>query len=313
MHARHAWQVTRHAVADFFEDRALQLAAAISYYALLAVFPVAILAVTAFGVVIGEEEARRDVIDFLTRQLPVTDTGRQDIEQVMRDVTANRGAFGLVGAVGLLISASGLMAAIRNALNTAWDLEDRRPPLRGKAVDLLLVLGIGLVIGASFAISITRAVVHDLATAVAGFLGGPLESAIPAIVNVATWLLPLVLSLAIFTVLYRFVPVTEVRWRDALTGGAIAMAGYELAKIGFGVYVDNFADYGAVYGTLGAVVAFVFFIFLVANIFLLGAEVASERPRVAAGAYDDEPEDERSRGEQVRDALRGLVVDESDR
>lgn len=309
-HARHAWQVTQHAVMDFFEDRALQLAAAISYYALLAVFPVAILAVTAFSVVIGEEEARRDVIDFLTRQLPAADTGRQDIEQLLRDVTRNSGAFGVVGAVGLLISASGLMGAVRNALNTAWDLEERRPPLRGKGIDLLLVLGVGLVISASFAISITRAVVHDLAAEVADFLGGPLESAIPAIVGVATWLLPLLLSLAIFALLYRLVPATYVRWRDALTGGAVAMVGYELAKAGFGFYVDNFADYGAVYGALGAVVAFVFFVFLVSNIFLLGAEIASERPRVAAGLYDREPDDERSLGERIRDGLRGLVVDD---
>lgn len=310
-HARHAWQVTQHAVMDFFDDRALQLAAAISYYALLAVFPVAILAVTAFGVVIGEEQARTDVIDFLMEQMPLADAGRQDVEQLLRDVTANRGAFGAIGLVGLLISASGLMGAVRNALNTAWDLEERRPPLRGKGIDLLLVLGVGLVISASFGISITRALFHSLASEVADFLGGPLQSAIPALVDVTTWLLPLALSLAIFTFLYRLVPAIEVRWRDALTGGAVAMVGYELAKVGFGVYLDNLANYGAVYGSLGAVIAFVFFVFLVSNIFLLGAEVASERPRVAAGLYDDEPEDDRSLGEKARDALRALVVDDN--
>ncbi len=307
MAAQHTWQLIQRAVGGLFADRAMQLAAAISYYALFAVFPVTILAVGAFSLVIGEQQARQDVIDFLMRELPTSgDGGRQDLERLLDGVAGNRGAFGVIGVGGLLISASGLMGAIRNGLNTVWDVEDRRPPLRGKGIDLLLVLGIGAVIAASFAISISRALVRD----VADELDGSITGVIPSLVNSGTWVLPLLLSFAIFTFLYRFIPATDVRWRDAATGAAFTTIGYELAKIGFGVYLDNLANYGAVYGSLGAVIAFVFFVFLVANIFLLGAEVAREQPRVLAGHYDDDEDDDRTRGERIRDALRALFVDE---
>lgn len=306
---RHAAKVAERTVVDFFADRCTQLAAAISYYALFAIFPLAILAVGIFSLVIGEEQARTDVLDFLTRRLPVTDdTGRQDIATLLQDVIANSG-FQIVGAVGLVISASGLMGAVRNGLNTAWDLEDRRPPLRGKVLDILLVPGVGAVIAASFALSVGRRWFVELGEEI----GDPVAGPATVLAGTGTWAIPLGISLAVFTLLYRLIPACQVRWADAITGAAVATLGYELAKLGFGFYLDNLADYGAVYGSLGAVVAFVFFVFLVANIFLVGAEVASERPRVLAGHYYGGPPDDRSLGRQVVDAVKGLLIDTEER
>lgn len=302
---RHAAKTAERAVVDFFEDRCPQLAAAMSYYALFAIFPLTILTVGAFGLVIDEDQARRDVIDFLTRRLPVTeDAGRQDIATLLRDVTSSSGAFQLVGAVGLLISATGLMGAVRNGLNTAWDVDDRRPPLLGKAVDVLLVLGFGLLITASFALTVGRRWLVDLGEEIGSPVAGPLS----LLAGTGAWAIPLAISFAVFALLYRFIPARRVDWPDALTGAAFATVGYELAASAFGYYLGNLADYGAVYGSLGAVVAFVFFVFLVANIFLLGAEIAVERPRVLAGRYYGGPPDQRSLSTKVLDALRGLVV-----
>jgi membrane protein len=302
---RHAAKTAERALVDFFEDRCPQLAAAISYYTLFAIFPLTILTVGVFGLVVGEGQARSDVIEFLTGRLPVTDdAGRQDSETLLRDVTESGGAFQLVGAVGLLVSATALMAAVRNGLNTAWDVEERRPLLRGKAIDLLLVAGFGLLIAVSFALTVGRRWLADLGEAI----GAPVAGSLSLLAGTGAWAIPLVISLAIFTLLYRFIPACRVRWVDAITGGAVAMLGYELAAAAFGYYLGNLADYGAVYGSLGAIVAFVFFIFLAANIFLLGAEIAVERPRVIAGRYYGGPPDERSRSARIRDALRGLVV-----
>ncbi|NLT05205.1 MAG: YihY/virulence factor BrkB family protein [Solirubrobacterales bacterium] len=307
---RHAAKVTERAVVDFFADRCTQLAAAMSYYALLALFPLAILAVGVFGLVIGEEQARDDVIDFLTRRLPVTeDAGRQDIASLLRGVVGSGGTIQALGAIGLLISATGLMGALRNALNTAFGVEERRPPLRGKAVDVLLVVGVGMVVAISFALTVGRQLIADLG----GEVGGPVETATGLLAGTGSWALPLAISLAVFTLLYRFIPATGVRWTHAATGGLVATAGYELAKRGFSFYLDNFADYGAVYGALGAVIAFMFFVFLVANVFLLGAEVVAEIPRVLAGRYYGGPPDDRSFARQVLDAAKQLVVDVEDR
>jgi len=308
--AQHTAKVAERAVVDFFADRCTQLAAAMSYYALLALFPLAILAVGIFGLVIGEEQARDDVIDFLTRRLPVTeDAGRQDIASLLRGVVNSGGAFQALGAVGLLISATGLMGALRNALNTAFGQEERRPPLRGKLVDVLLVVGVGVVFAASFVLTVGRQLLADLGAEV----GGPLETATGLLAGTGSWALPLAVSLAVFTLLYRFIPAAEVRWAHAATGGLVATAGYELAKRGFSFYLGSFADYGAIYGALGAVVAFMFFVFLVANVFLLSAEVVAELPRVLAGDYYGGPPDDRSFARQVLDAAKQLVVDVEDR
>jgi membrane protein len=84
-----------------------------------------------------------------------------------------------------------------------------------------------------------------------------------------------------------------------------AAVGYELVKRGFSIYLDNFANYDAVYGSIGAIIAFMFFVYVAAVVFLLGAEMAAIWPRARAGGFDsDEPGPPLSR--QIRDALAGL-------
>ncbi len=303
--ARHAGQLAEHAVRAFFADRATQLAAAISYYALFAIFPIVILAVAGFSLVLGEATARHDVLDFLTRNLPVTQqSGRQDLSDLLGGVTQNTEAFGIVGVLGLLFSASGLMGGLRNAVNTAWQVEDRRPPLHGKLLDVVLVLGIGALIAASLAGSLVTRAVQSLSSDVSQALGA-------GVFGLATRALPLAIAFAGFLLLYRVVPATAVRWRDAAVGALVATAGYAATKVGFGAYLNGVADYGAVYGSLGAVVAFVFFVYLNANVFVLGAEVASEWPAVQRGAHDvphAEEDDDTPWWRGLLRALRGLAV-----
>jgi len=308
---RHARTLTEQVVRELFADRATQLAAAISYYALFAIFPIVILAVAGFSLVLGEQQARQDVLDFLTRNLPVTQqSGRQDLSDLLAGVTQNTEAFGIVGVLGLLFSASGLMGALRNAVNTAWDLEDRRPPLQGKLLDLLLVLAIGVVIGLSLAGSLVTRAVESLSGDVSAAIGS-------GVFDLATRALPLAIAFAGFLLIYRVVPATSVRWRDAGLGALVATVGYAATKVGFGAYLNSVADYGAVYGSLGAIVAFVFFVYLNANVFVLGAEVASEWPRVRRGDYDRPDEQEDGDGapwwRSLLGALRGLAVRDDER
>ncbi len=293
--ATHLRQLAQRSIAEYFEDRCAQLAASISYYALFAVFPLAILLVAAFGLVIGDEAARSRVVDLVLENVPLREgSGRRDIEQALQDVTGSAGAFGVVGVLGLIFSASGVMAAIRNGLNRAWDLEDRRPPLQGKLIDVLLVLGIGLAAAASLVITLLERLVPSL-----GDIAGPAAS-----------ILPVLLSFSVFAFLYRFVPVTEVRFRDLWPGALVAALGYEAAKIGFSLYLQGFSNYSAVYGSIAAVIVFLVFLFIASNVFLLGAEIASEWPRVRAGRYDEQEarEDEQTLGEQIRQLVRRLVL-----
>jgi membrane protein len=171
------------------------------------------------------------------------------------------------------------MAAIRTALNIAWDTDQRRPFVRGKAVDLLLVLAAVLAVGAALGATI----LSSLARQGSEHLPGPLSSlssAAGVLLTLASLLAALLVLFGTFLFLFRVVPAVPTRVREIWPGAAVAAVGFLALQFGFSVYVAHFADYNRVYGSLGAVVAFLFFVYLASAVFLLGAEVAAEYPRL---------------------------------
>ena len=280
------------AVGGFLDDACTKLAAAITYYTLLSMFPLAILVVAGFGLVIAEGTARVEVIDAILDALPLqAGQGRDELGELLDAVTAGAQVSGALGLVGLLYSATGLMSAVRFSLNSVWDTSQPRPLLRGKAVDLLLIGLAGLTTGASLALTIAAQAVGVLGGWF-GVLGGQL--------------LPGILAFGVFLALLRLVPVGHVPLRDACWGALVGALGYSLVKLAFGFYLSHLAEFGAVYASLATVVAFLVFVWLSSCAFLLGAEVAVVLPDVRA----EDPED--GDGEPLRPrlvrALRGLVV-----
>lgn len=276
-----ARSLARRSVREFFADRCTQMAAAISFHVLFSLFPLSILLVAVFGLVLRDQALRDDVLDFLLRNLPLSNAGRADLERLLESVTRTLSALGLVSLLGLAWSASGMMAALRRALNDAWDLERGRPFLRGKFVDLLLILALGLLFLVSLSLTIAASFARELGGRLAETLG-PLGSGAALAVVAFQLAVPFLLSLAIFAFVYRVVPAAQPRLRDVWPGALVAALGFELLKNGFAVYLAYFGNYNAVYGSLGAIVAFLFFIYLSANMLLFGAEVASEWPRLRA-------------------------------
>lgn len=301
--ARRAGQLATAAVGEFFDDGAPQRAAAISYYALFSLFPLAILAVAGIGLVVDDQAARDRVVATVLEQLPLREEqGRMEIEALLREVTSQGGAFSAVGAIGLLFAASGVMGSIRHALNAAWDVGDPRPPAKGKLIDILLVAGFGALVTLSFALTLTLRLTDQVTDA----LGGAGDALDAVIVEVSS-LAPVLIAVLTFTVLFRVVPASRPPLRDIWPGVLVAAAGYELAKAGFAFYLENFARYGTVYASLGTAVAFMAFIFVAANIALLGAEAAAEWPAVRDGDHDeDEPQGPLR--ERAKEKVRSLFV-----
>jgi membrane protein len=283
------------AVSEFFADGCPQRAAAIAYFTLFSLFPLAILSVVAVGLVVDDDAARDRVVSLALETIPVA-AGRPELEQVLRTVTAQVGGFGLVGLVGLLFAAGGVMGAVRQALNAAWDVEDPRPPLQGKLLDLALVLGVGLLIATSVAMTLALRLIGAFGAELADL--GQLGELAAGTLGWLAQLAPAALAFVVFAGLFRVVPAAETRLRDVWPGAVLAAVGFEVAKTAFAFYVANVADYGAVYGPLAAVIAFLLFVFVAANVFLLGAEVASEWPAVRDEAAV------RSAGEPLRERLR---------
>lgn len=277
------WQ----AILDFPRDRCTQWAAAMSYYVLFSLFPLVIVIVSVASLFVSKSYVRDEAVQLIGENVGLTADGREEIVSLLDRAVDGLGAIGLIGLVGLVWSASAMMSAMRNAVNAAWDVEERRHFVRGKALDLLLVLALFLLFSLSVGLTFVVRFLDRIRASVtdeAGVLG----SVSDGFLNGATRLSPLVISFVSFLLIYRFIPAVRTRFRDVWIGALIASVLFEGAKISLTFYFANFGNYDEVYGSLGAVISFLLFVWIAGLILLLGAEVAAEWPRVRAGAYDDE-------------------------
>ncbi|HZE06388.1 MAG TPA: YihY/virulence factor BrkB family protein [Solirubrobacteraceae bacterium] len=290
-------RLLRRALAEFSRDRCAQHAAAIAYHVLFSLFPLAIVLTGAGNLVLHATGSRARIVDTIVSNLPLSPDGAAHLRDLLLGATSTTASLGLIAILGLIYSASGMMTALRTALNQAWDVEQPRPFLKGKLIDLGLVFGVATVGLASLALTIA-----------ARFLSAhtPLSGAAAWAASV---LVPLIVAFAVTLLLYRIVPAADVRLRDAWPAALLVAVMLVLLENLFAVYVANFAHYNAVYGSLGAVIAFMFFVYLAAQLLLLGAEIASEWPRVDRALHPGQtPPDGRSLGSRVKEALRRLWV-----
>ena len=264
-------RVSGRAVKNYAEDRGNQMAAAISYYALFSLVPLSILVVAIFGIVLRDPELQQRVIDGLVEALPLPDS---DVTDVVRDTADLAPTFAAVSFIGALWTSGALSAALRTSLNVAFEARRSRPAIRGKLIDytLLPILGIpvlgGVVISAGWRIIQQRT--EDL----------PLAARFEWVWEFATLGTSLTLTFIAFSLLYWLAPNRTVRFRYIWPGALFAAIAFEGLKYGFGIYLANFGNYDVVYGALGGVVVLLFWVFLSANILILGAEVANEIPHV---------------------------------
>lgn len=295
--ARTVITLIRRSVFEFRDDHCSQLAAAISYHVLFALFPLAILATAIVALVTQKAHAQEIITHAILRAVPLSSHGRHELSTLLGSAGGAAGALGLLGIAGVVWSSSGVMAAMRTALNTAWDTDSRRPFLRGKAVDLLLVAGTFVVVGAAFGVTLLASVIRHGSAHLPSWLRG-FSPVVTGSTEAGAILLVSALLFAVFLGLYRVVPAVHTRLRNLWPGALVAAFGFEAAQWGFSVYVANFGHYNKIYGSLGGIVAFMFFVYLASAVFLFGAEVASEYPRLSqshrgpadAGATtEDEP------------------------
>jgi membrane protein len=290
-------------------NRQTQMAAAISYRTLFSIFPALLLAVSILGLVLRDDERREKVIDAVLDRFPLTSEAGVDLDGLITGVPTPASAAGIASILILLWSASGVMSTARVALQAAWGDDHGRPLVPAKLVDLAFVLAIGLLFLVSVALTIAAQLLQEQGARLETKLGIDL----PAIEPVLAFVIPFLLSLSAFTLFYRYVPLTRPQLRDVLGGALIAAVGFELLKFGFAVYVREFASYDAVYGSLGAVIAFLFFVYLAAIVFLYGGEFAyawhrdraAPAPAAPAGAAE---EPSVPLAEKVKGLLRGLFV-----
>lgn len=280
-------RVSGRSAKNFAEDRGTQMAAAISYYTLFSLLPLLILTIAIFGLVLRDESLQQRVIDNLIEALPILP---DDVNSVVTGTIESAPELALISLLGAIWTSGALSAALRTALNVAFEARRTRPALRGKLIDYALLPILGLPMLGSIVLSAAWQIIRQRTENL------PLATNFEWVWDAATLATSLMLSFLAFSLLYWLAPNRRVRFRYLWPGALFAAVAFEALKYGFTVYLTNFANYEVVYGALGGVVVLLFWVFLSANILILGAEIANEVPHVLR----EEPRHGRERGREDR-------------
>jgi membrane protein len=257
------------AVEDMFADRCTQYAAAIAYRVLFSLFPLTIALVSIFGLVLQDDELRQSVINELVDYLPLDPSGEADIQKQIEAIATPLSAIGLISLVALVWGASGMMASIRLGLEAAMKVDRGRPAARAKLVDFILVAASGVLVLAIVGLSAFGAFFSKLADRVAAWAGIAAPSG--SFVRDGVQLVAIAVTVLL---LYRFVPARRLRRRGAIAGAILTAVGIWGTTRVLAVIFRNFSNYNAIYGSLATLMTFLFFVYVIAWILLLGAEFA---------------------------------------
>ena len=274
---RGSWKDTlRRTVAEFKDDKLNHWGAALTYYAVLSIFPALLVLVSLIGLFADPARVTKVLTDTVSELGPAT--AAKTFQGPIESLTGSRGTAGIMFVVGIasaLWAASGYVSAFTDACNTIYEVGEGRPFWKLKPLQLLVTLVV-ILLAAIVALALV------LSGPVVGALGGALGLSDTALTlwSVAKWPAMLVLVLVIFGILYYASPnarVSGVRW---VTGGALlAVVAWIVASIAFAFYVANFSSYDKTYGTLGGVVVFLIWLWVTNMAILLGAEFNAETER----------------------------------
>jgi membrane protein len=278
----HAARAFPRAVEDLFHDRCPQYAASISFHVLFSLFPLTIVFVSIFGLVLQDDDLRHRVSNELLDVLPISESAKDDVESSIEGIASPLSAIGLISLVALLWGASGMMAAIRVGLEAAMKVDRGRPVAHAKLVDFLLVAAAGLLVLAVVGLSAFGAFFSRLVDRETERVG---INASPSGVLLRDGV-QLVVIFVMALLLYRFVPARKLLHHGALAGAVLTAVGIwgaaKVLEIAF-----DFSRYNIIYGSLAGVMTFLFFVYVAALIMLLGAEFAyawSQPPGPPSGA-----------------------------
>lgn len=267
--------VLRTTLRQFSADQCTDLAAALTYYGVLAVFPALLAAVPIIGVV-GDPRTTTDAILGLVQGIIPSDA-TEPVEQIIAQLAASPSAgIGLViGIVGALWSASGFVNAFSRAMNRVYGIQEGRPIWKLRPTTLAVtVFAILVAVIAALLVAVSGPVAEQVATT----LGLP--AGVVIVWDIVKWLILLGLAIAVVAVLYYATPnIKQPKFRWMSVGSLVALVVWALASIGFAIYAINFASYDATYGPIGGVILFLLWIWISNNALLFGAELDAELER----------------------------------
>lgn len=257
--------LAKRTVTYYLENDMLTYAAALAFQTLFSLFPFLIVLIAMLGML-----DLMQFFDWIRQQAAVLlpDEAMAQVDRVIEEVQQPRGGLISIGLIVALWVASGAMRVTINALNKVYKVKEGRPFWKLYPLSIVYTLGIaGMLISAAILMVLGPQAMTWLAEQIG------LEK---AIVTIWTWLrLPVALILLMITVafVYYIAPDVEQKVRFITPGSILAVLVWIGASMGFGFYITNFADYSAVYGSIGTVVVLMMYFYISAAVLLFGAEL----------------------------------------
>ena len=273
--ARRTWK-------ELGDDHAIDLAASIAYYALLSLLPMAIVLVSLFSLVLESDSVEQAVFDFFHTYFP----GSEGILASNVESVGNiRGVLGVLSLLGMLWTSTLLFGAVTRAVNRAWDIEHDRPFYIDKPRHFVMALSVAPLFLGSVALTTALQVLGNEELPVVGDLSFLEHNGINALARP----IPFLFTLTIFLLIYKYAPIAHTSWRYIWPGALVSALLFETAKSIFVFYLENYAAYEQIYGTLGSAIALMAWVYISGLIVVIGAEVSSEYQRIRAGAVRGRP------------------------
>ena len=290
------WDIGKRVLQEFGNDRVLLVAAGVTFYAILALFPAIGALVSIYGL-IADPGTINDQLASLQGILP---SGALDIvgEQVKRIAAKGDGTLGFTAAFGILLSiwsANGGMKAIFDALNIVYDEKEKRNFI------WLNLRSLSFTAGALLFVVLALVGIVVVPAALAFLNLGSMEW----VIALARWPILLLVVLGSLALLYRYGPSRDkAQWRWVTPGSAVAAFLWIVVSALFSWYVSSFGNYNETYGSLGAVIGFMTWIWISTTIVLLGAELNAEMEhQTAKDTTTGKPEPLGTRKAKVADTV----------
>jgi membrane protein len=262
-----ALRISKKAAQGFARDQCMLMAAALSFFAFMALLPSIMIAISIFGYVVrGSEAAAMRITELVQRILPV---GVSSVNRVVSDIVAERGLTGAMGIVFLVWTGSGVFSQLRHALDVIFNAEARKSFWYRKAMAMLVVLGLTLLLTAlGLLLPVWRLIEHYNARV----LGWRIAE-VPLLTAALSWAGSILVSWLFFALVYKLLPRRKVTWAEALIAGAACGVPWEMARRGFGWYVATLSRRSALYGSLASLVLLLTWILVSFFLFLYGVEL----------------------------------------
>jgi membrane protein len=269
---KNVYKYLRDLIKKFFRDGSMILASSIAFYSILSIFPAILILISVSGVIIERFYFQADILAFVEERIPII---YGFVDENITGIIENRTGIGIIGFILLFLSSTYVFDSIQFAFNRIFNIETARQFWKRKLYGFFIMLMIFIIIVVTLSISTG---LFYLSNRVIGLLdiGRSVSSWLLQVLSV---IMGIFFNFLVFGLIYYYGTNKKVSLRQLYPGALAAAVVWEGVKHIFLIYLDRFANYQMTYGSIGSVIAFLFWVYISGMILLVGAEIITMRMR----------------------------------